>query len=43
VTEVVALFENRMQAERAIESLEAMGHDAESVGYLNRHNDDVDR
>lgn len=42
MTEVVALFATRTDAERAIESLEAMGHDAESVGYMNRHRDDVE-
>ena len=40
MTEVVALFDTRMEAERAIESLETMGHDASSVGYMNRHRDD---
>ena len=40
MTEVVALFATRMDAERAIESLETMGHDASSVGYMNRHHDD---
>ena len=40
--EVVALFATRMDAERAINSLEAMGYDASSVGYLNRHRDEVD-
>lgn len=42
MTEVVALFDTRAEAERAIESLEAMGHDASSVGYMNRHHDDVE-
>ena len=42
MTEVVALFATRLDAERAIESLETMGFDASSVGYLNRHHDDVD-
>lgn len=40
MTEVVALFETRTDAERAIASLEGMGYDASSVGYLNRHHDD---
>lgn len=42
MTEVVALFATRMDAERAINSLEAMGYDASSVGYLNRHRDEID-
>ena len=42
MTEVVALFATRTEAERVIESLEGMGYDASSVGYMNRHHDDVD-
>jgi hypothetical protein len=42
MTEVVALFATRTDAERAIESLERMGHDASSVGYVKRHHDDVE-
>lgn len=38
-TEVIALFESRSEAEAAAESLEAMGYDASSMGYLNRHED----
>lgn len=36
MTEVVALFDTRMDAQRAIDSLESRGYDATSVGYLDR-------
>jgi len=39
MTEVVALFAKRADAEAAVESLEAMGFDASTMGYLNRHED----
>jgi hypothetical protein len=42
MTEVVALFANRAAAERAIESLETMGFDASTMGYINRHDEDHD-
>lgn len=37
--EVVALFATRREAEGAIDSLEARGYDASSVGYLDRPHD----
>jgi hypothetical protein len=42
MTEVIALFANRADAEAAIESLEDMGFDASKMGYLNRHDEDYD-
>lgn len=42
MTEVVALFANRADAESAVRSLESMGFDAETMGYLNRHEEDRD-
>jgi hypothetical protein len=39
MTEVIALFANRSDAQAAVESLEAMGFDASTMGYLNRHVD----
>ena len=43
MTEVVGLFPSRMEAQRAIDSLDAMGYDASTVGYLDRQRDgDVD-
>lgn len=41
MTEVIALFANRADAEAAVESLEAMGFDASTMGYLNRHEGDT--
>jgi len=40
MTEVVGLFATRMDAQRAIDSLDAMGYDAEAVGYLDRRRED---
>ena len=37
--EVVGLFEDQTQAERAADALFERGYDADSVGYLNRHRD----
>jgi hypothetical protein len=34
MTEIVGLFATRMDAQKAIDSLDAMGYDATSVGYL---------
>lgn len=43
MTEVVGLFPSRMEAQKAIDALDAMGYDASAVGYLDRHRDgDVD-
>jgi len=39
VKEVVGLFEDHAQAERAADALFERGYDADSVGYLNRHRD----
>lgn len=39
MSEVVGLFANRADAEAAVESLEDMGFDASTMGYLNRHDD----
>ena len=39
MTEVVALFSSRMEAQRAIDSLDALGYDASSVGYLDKQRD----
>lgn len=39
MTEVVALFDDRVEAERAVQVLYDRGFDAASVGYLNRHRD----
>jgi hypothetical protein len=36
MTEVVALFATKTDAETAIDELSAMGYDASSVGYINR-------
>jgi hypothetical protein len=43
MTEVVALFATQVDAQRAIESLEDMGYDESSVGYLDRRRDELDR
>lgn len=40
MTEVVALFNDRAGAERAVEDLYARGFDAASVGYLDRRRDE---
>ncbi|HSJ35564.1 MAG TPA: hypothetical protein VLB85_10980 [Acidimicrobiia bacterium] len=40
MTEVVALFNDRIGAERAVEALYARGFDAASVGYLDRRRDE---
>ena len=40
MTEVVGLFATRMDAQRAIDSLDATGYDAEAVGYLDRRRED---
>jgi hypothetical protein len=40
MSEVVALFATRAEAERATEDLMARGHDPERVGYLDRHRDE---
>ncbi len=37
--EVVGLFRDQSQAERAADALFERGYDADSVGYLNRHRD----
>jgi hypothetical protein len=43
MTEVVGLFATRMDAQNAIDSLDAMGYNATSVGFLDRQRDgDVD-
>jgi hypothetical protein len=39
MTEVIALFEDRVGAERAAEDLFARGFDAGSIGYINRPRD----
>ena len=41
MTEVVALFATRNEAENAIDMLDGMGYDASKVGYINRHSDDA--
>jgi hypothetical protein len=43
MTEVVALFATRVDAQRAIESLEDLGYDESSIGYLDRRRDELDR
>lgn len=40
MTEVVGLFATRMDAQKAIDSLDAMGYDAKAVGYLDRRRED---
>lgn len=40
MTEVVALFATRMDAHRAVASLEEMGYDASTVGYLDGYHDE---
>lgn len=40
MTEVVGLFENRMDAERAVADLYAMGYDETNVGYMDRSVDE---
>lgn len=40
MSEVVALFSNRSEAERATDELLARGYDAERIGYLDRHRDE---
>jgi hypothetical protein len=41
--EVVALFDTRMEAQRAVDDLLMMGYDATKVGFMNRQRDiDVD-
>lgn len=40
MTEVVGLFATRMEAQKAIDSLDTMGYDAEAVGYLDRRRED---
>jgi hypothetical protein len=40
MSEVVALFANRVEAERATEELLVRGYDPERVGYLDRHRDE---
>ena len=43
MTEVVGLFPSRMQAQQAIDALDAMGYNASTIGYLDRQRDgDVD-
>ena len=37
MSEVVALFSNESDAERAVSELYSRGYDAEAVGYVNRH------
>ena len=41
MTEVVALFATRNEAENAIDMLDGMGYDASKVGYINRQSDVV--
>lgn len=41
MTEVVALFNDRTGAERAVEELHVSGFDAASVGYLDRRRDEA--
>lgn len=41
MTEVVALFNDRTGAERAVEQLYSRGFDASSVGYLDRRRDEA--
>ena len=38
--EVVGLFATRMDAQKAIDSLDSMGYDAKAVGYLDRRRED---
>lgn len=38
--EVVGLFATRMDAQKAIDSLDGMGYDAKAVGYLDRRRED---
>ena len=40
MSEVVALFANRIEAERATDELLERGYDPERVGYLDRHRDE---
>lgn len=40
MSEVVALFPSRSEAERATDELLARGYDAERLGYLDRHRDE---
>ena len=43
MTEVVGLFASRMDAQNAIDTLDAMGYDASAVGFLDRQPDgDID-
>lgn len=39
-TDVVGLFENRQEAERAVDDLYSLGYDADRVGYVDRYRDD---
>jgi len=40
LSEVVALFATRREAERATEELQARGYDTERIGYLDRYRDE---
>ena len=40
MTEVVGLFTTRVEAQKAIDSLDAMGYDATAVGYLDKRRED---
>lgn len=43
MTEVVALFDSRMEAQRAIDALYSMGYDDAALGFMDRQREEFDR